>query len=116
MKSIPHTPWSVHDAENIYGIKNWGNSYFTISDNGNATIAPVDVIAGLRERGIEMPAQLRIENLLDHRISCLNDAFAKEIKAMITTIIIVAYSQLKRINNTMWLRKSHILVAVTIMG
>lgn len=93
MKSIPHIPWSINDAENLYGIKNWGNSYFSIADNGNVNIvAPaingqksaqvsfVDVISGLRERGIEMPVQLRIENLLDHRISCLNDAFAKAIE------------------------------------
>jgi len=93
LKSIPPTPWSIDDAANLYGIKNWGNPYFSIGDNGNVNIvAPsingnhsaqvsfLDVIAGLRERGLEMPVQLRIENLLDHRISCLNEAFAKAIK------------------------------------
>jgi arginine decarboxylase len=78
----------------LYGIKNWGNPYFTIADDGNVNIvAPaingnhsaqvsfLDVIAGLRERGLEMPVQLRIENLLDHRISCLNEAFAKAIES-----------------------------------
>jgi arginine decarboxylase len=92
LKSIPHTPWSIHDAADLYGIKNWGNPYFRIADDGNVNIiAPsisgaqsaqvsfIDVIAGLRERGLEMPVQLRIENLLDHRISCLNEAFAKAI-------------------------------------
>jgi arginine decarboxylase len=91
---MPHTPWSIDDAANLYGIKNWGNPYFTIADDGNVNIvAPainghhsaqvsfLDVIAGLRERGLEMPVQLRIENLLDHRISCLNEAFANAIES-----------------------------------
>lgn len=93
MKSIVHTPWSIQDATTLYGIHNWGSPYFTIADDGNVNIiAPaindnppsqvslVDVISGLRERGLEMPVQLRIENLLDHRISCLNIAFADAIK------------------------------------
>lgn len=95
MKSIIHTPWSTQDAITLYGIHNWGSPYFTIADDGNVNIiAPaingnqssqvslVDVISGLRERGLEMPVQLRIENLLDHRISCLNIAFADAIKTL----------------------------------
>jgi arginine decarboxylase len=96
LKSIPHNPWTIDDAASLYGINNWGSPYFTIADDGNvqivapsnygngngtdaAKISFLDVIAGLRERGLEMPVQLRIENLLDHRISCLNNAFAKAI-------------------------------------
>ena len=100
MKSIPLHHWSTKDAESLYGIKNWGSPYFSINDDGNIIIhaningsinnlpplsnnQPVvllDVIAGLRERGLEMPVQLRIENLLDHRISCLNNAFSSAIE------------------------------------
>lgn len=92
MKSISHSPWSINDAADLYGINTWGSPYFSITDDGNVNIvAPsinggkssqvsfVDVIAGLRERGLEMPVQLRIENLLDHRISCLNNAFSNAI-------------------------------------
>jgi len=95
LKITTHTPWSTQDATNLYGIQNWGSPYFTVGDNGNvnivapainggqsAQVAFVDVIKGLRERGLEMPVQLRIENLLDHRISCLNNAFAHSIKAL----------------------------------
>lgn len=95
LKSILHTPWSTEDAATLYGIHSWGSPYFTIADDGNVNIiAPaindkppsqvslVDVISGLRERGLEMPVQLRIENLLDHRISCLNNAFADAIKTL----------------------------------
>lgn len=105
MKSIPIDTWSLNDAANLYGIKNWGAPYFSINKNGEVAInAPanssdchpeynfhpehssdaqvplIDVIKGLRERGLEMPVQLRIENLLDHRISCLNNAFAAAIE------------------------------------
>ncbi len=90
MKSIPHENWTKNDAEQLYGINNWGTDYFAISergdveivvptDNGEARVSFKDVIAAMRERGLEMPVLLRIENLLDHRISCLNQAFAKAI-------------------------------------
>ena len=91
MKSIPIDTWSLDDAADLYGIKNWGSPYFSINPKGEVTIntpangkaaaqvSLTDVIAGLRERGLEMPVQLRIENLLDHRITCLNEAFASAI-------------------------------------
>jgi arginine decarboxylase len=91
LRSIPYDNWTKNDAEELYGINNWGAGYFSISNNGEVEIAvPTvtgqarvsfkDVIAAMRERDFEMPVLLRIENLLDHRISCLNQAFAKAIK------------------------------------
>ena len=35
----------------------------------------------MRLRGLEMPAVLRIENLLDHRITAINEAFKSAIAA-----------------------------------
>ncbi|MFT6387129.1 MAG: arginine decarboxylase [Cellvibrionaceae bacterium] len=91
MKSIPLDQWTKDDAEDLYGINNWGADYFAISPEGEVEIVvPTQkgesrvsfkaVIDAMRERDLEMPVLLRIENLLDHRISLLNQAFATAIK------------------------------------
>ncbi|MGH1486518.1 MAG: biosynthetic arginine decarboxylase, partial [Cellvibrionaceae bacterium] len=90
MKSIPVNSWTKQHAEELYGIRNWSGNYFSISEKGEVVIsAPmgnecvqvslVDVIAAMRERDFDMPVLLRIENLLDHRITCLNKAFSSAI-------------------------------------
>ena len=35
--SPPH-PWSLADAFETYGIRNWGAGYFGINDKGNVTV------------------------------------------------------------------------------
>lgn len=84
--------WSVADSANYYGVKDWCSGYFDVSDKGNAvvniksksgqkvTVEITDIIAGMKDRGLEMPSILRIENLLDDRIESLNTAFARAIK------------------------------------
>lgn len=90
-------PWTLEDSAKLYGVRDWGADYFDIDDNGNAivtlTLADdgeserrhkqvpiIDIIHGMQERGLEMPAILRIENLLDERIQALNEAFARAIE------------------------------------
>ncbi|MEJ2443704.1 MAG: biosynthetic arginine decarboxylase [Exilibacterium sp.] len=84
--------WTVEDAASLYNLPQWGSDYFTISPTGEVeVVAPgligpvsvslMDIVSGMRERGLEMPVTLRIENLLDHRISLLNQSFAKAIEA-----------------------------------
>jgi arginine decarboxylase len=91
LKSIPIDSWTKEHAEDLYGVRNWGAGYFSISDqgdlevnvpsgNGQAKVSFMDVVAAMRERDLEMPVLLRIENLLDDRIVSLNNAFAKAIK------------------------------------
>ena len=87
-----NTSWSVADSANYYGVKNWCSGYFDISDKGNAvvnvqndagkkvSVELIDIIAGMKDRGLEMPSILRIDNLLDDRIESLNTAFARAIK------------------------------------
>lgn len=87
-----NTSWSVADSANYYGVKNWCSEYFDISDKGNAvvnvqndagnkvSVELIDIIAGMKDRGLEMPSILRIDNLLDDRIESLNTAFARAIK------------------------------------
>ena len=82
--------WSAEDSANLYGIREWGADYFDVSKQGEAvvkvnfsnktvTVPIIDIVEGMRERGIEMPAILRIENLLDQRIKQINEAFARAI-------------------------------------
>lgn len=78
--------WKKEKSEELYGIKNWGGNYFSISDDGEVLINPhknnpksavslMEIISGIRERGLDMPVLLRFENLLDAQISYLNESF-----------------------------------------
>ncbi|MDR2850747.1 MAG: biosynthetic arginine decarboxylase [Desulfovibrio sp.] len=82
--------WCIEDSIELYGIRNWGAGYFTISEAGEVVICPqgpkgpqisiLEVIAGLRERGYDMPVLLRVENILDARIASIHESFRKAIK------------------------------------
>lgn len=85
--------WTIPSAKNMYGIDNWGNGYFDVNQQGEVTIqnpnnpqAPglslVDVINGLRDRDLHMPALLRIENIIDHSIRNLNETFSSVIERL----------------------------------
>ncbi len=86
IKSEPLGRWNKEKSEELYGIKNWGAGYFSISESGNVLVDPfqkdestavslIDIISGVRERGLDMPVLLRFENLLDSQISYLNNSF-----------------------------------------
>lgn len=87
----PHdSSWSIAQSLEVYGVRDWGESYFDISSTGElvvqlpigdktAQVALLDIIQGMKERGIEMPSILRIENLLDDRVKALNEAFKRAI-------------------------------------
>jgi len=84
--------WSARKSAELYGIDEWSNGYFGVSDEGNvvvkaptsegvATVSLTEIIDGLQQRGLDMPVLLRLENLIDTRISTLNDSFAEAIAA-----------------------------------
>ncbi|WP_250658038.1 biosynthetic arginine decarboxylase [Alkalimarinus coralli] len=87
MKSSPFEHWDIETAKETYGTERWGNGYFDVSEEGEVIIiCPVngsstvkvplmDVIAGMKDRELDMPVLLRIENLLDQSISNINEAF-----------------------------------------
>jgi len=65
--------------------------YFSISESGNLTVkAPTangeqtiefsEILSGLKQRGLDMPVMLRLENLVDDRITQLNETFNQAIK------------------------------------
>ncbi len=85
--------WSIEDSADLYGIRNWSAGYFDISADGNVVVHPygpgkpanvsiIDIIQGLRERGLDMPVLLRIENILDSQLSLLHNSFRKAIKTL----------------------------------
>lgn len=78
--------WNKEKSEELYGIRNWGAGYFSVSKKGEVLVNPykndpetaislMDIISGILERGLEMPVLLRFENLLDSQISFLNNSF-----------------------------------------
>jgi arginine decarboxylase len=78
--------WKKEKSEELYGIKNWGGGYFSISDEGEVRISAnkgadkgsvslMEIASGIKERGLDMPVLLRIENLLDAQITYLNESF-----------------------------------------
>lgn len=85
--------WSIDDSAALYGLKDWGCGYFDINRAGEVVVrAPgsqnkegaegaslPELIAGIRERGLDMPVLLRIENLLDAQIAAVNQGFGKAI-------------------------------------
>src|SRR5690606_19772300 len=50
-------------------------------NGGESSISLMEMAQGLQQRGLDMPVLLRLENLVDTRISTLNDSFAAAIKA-----------------------------------
>ncbi|MBT5330478.1 MAG: biosynthetic arginine decarboxylase [Porticoccaceae bacterium] len=87
----PHdSSWSIAQSLELYGVRDWGENYFDISPAGEMVaqlkvgsqtcqVALLDIIEGMKARGIEMPSILRIENLLDDRVKALNEAFKRAI-------------------------------------
>ena len=83
--------WSSARSAELYGINAWGAGYFNLSEQGEAqvnvdfgdhqvVVSIMDIVLGMRARGLHMPAVLRIPNLLDHRIKVLNESFALAIE------------------------------------
>jgi len=86
------SPWRVSDSESLYAINEWGAGYFNISERGEVqvcvqgtesenSVSLLSIIEGMKERGLEMPSILRIENVLDQRIKELNEAFLRAINS-----------------------------------
>jgi arginine decarboxylase len=86
----PLKRWTLDDAVELYGIRNWGGGMFSVSERGEMTVTLrrgehvescnlMDVVRGLSERGIALPVLLRFGDLLDARIELLNTTFAKAI-------------------------------------
>lgn len=81
--------WTAQDSASLYGVHDWGSGYFDVDDEGRllvqvpgreVSVPIVDIVKAMQLRGLEMPVVLRIENVLDHRISQINSAFRRAIE------------------------------------
>ena len=56
--------WTKEKSEELYGVKNWGKRYFSISDKGEVLVNPfrtsdkavslMDIVSGVREQGLAL--------------------------------------------------------------
>jgi arginine decarboxylase len=83
--------WTVRQSADLYSINDWSAGFFDISKEGEvllrsgkgkdaATVSLMDILSGIKERGLELPALLRISNILDSRITELHESFNKAIR------------------------------------
>jgi arginine decarboxylase len=93
VRPVAATSWTAAESAELYGIKSWGAGYFDLADDGTITVnvnfdgkrlgvSLLDIIAGVQQRGLQMPVLLRIENILDAQISLLNESFGRAIRAL----------------------------------
>jgi arginine decarboxylase len=83
--------WTVDKSSELYRVAEWSGGYFRVSENGDMLVQPSpkaadravsipEIVEGLKERGLDMPVLLRIENILDAQISDLNETFIAAMK------------------------------------
>jgi arginine decarboxylase len=83
--------WNIEQASELYGVDQWANDLFSISEDGDLNVHLVDgdrtvaaslpkIVAGIRERGLDTPLLLRFNDLLTNRIAQLNHAFNNAIR------------------------------------
>ena len=87
---IEQETWSPDKAESLYFVKQWGNDYFSVNEEGHVAVKPIrgseltvdlhEVVQQLRERGISFPALVRFQDLLKSRVDHLNQAFRAAIE------------------------------------
>lgn len=91
MKQEALARWTIDDAVEMYGVRNWGAGYFDVSPAGEIVVRPkgagsdiavslMDIVRGINARGMAMPVLLRFGDILDARVELLNNAFAKAMR------------------------------------
>jgi arginine decarboxylase len=92
MKNGTLERWTVENAAEMYGVRDWGAGYFDVSKEGEVLVRPrnggspvsismMRIVADLKARGLGMPVLLRFGDILDSRVALLNDRFLKAIQA-----------------------------------
>ncbi len=88
----PLEKWSPEKSAELYAVRDWGAGFFDISSKGEVlvsartendeltTVSLMDIADGIRARGLQLPAVLRITNLLHERIRSLHETFRKAIQ------------------------------------
>lgn len=85
--------WNIEKSADLYGLNDWGGGYFRLGDNGDLMVMPSpgevknavsipEIVEGIKARGLDMPVLLRVENILNSRITTLNDCFLNAINEL----------------------------------
>ncbi|BDQ35503.1 biosynthetic arginine decarboxylase [Pseudodesulfovibrio portus] len=85
--------WTAERSTELYGVREWGAGFFGISPSGDlqvtaepgnfsGAVSIPEILAGIQDRGLDMPVLLRIENILDTQISLLNDSFQTAMESL----------------------------------
>ena len=87
--SKPKPSAIIQDAAERYGIDRWGAGYFSISELGEVVVSAkgepgrsvslMQIVEGLKERGLQMPILLRLCDVLDAQIQQLHESFSAAI-------------------------------------
>lgn len=83
--------WTAEQASELYGIRNWGRGFFDVSPAGEVRVRPdrrpdgpavslMEIVSGLRDRGLTLPVLVRFDDILRSRIQLLNESFASAIQ------------------------------------
>jgi arginine decarboxylase len=82
--------WIPADAENTYHVQAWGSGYFFVNEEGHAAVRPVwnsdlaidlyEVVRQLKSQGVQFPALIRLQDLLQARVIRINESFRKAIR------------------------------------
>src|SRR6185312_17204894 len=82
-------PWDIQQARDLYNIQRWGAKYFDINEAGRVVAKPLqdagaavdltDVIEEAKARGLKFPVLIRFQDILRHRVECVNMAFRNSI-------------------------------------
>ena len=81
--------WTVADSAEMYGVKYWGNNFFSINEVGNVQSHPAgpdngridlkELVDEVARRGIGLPLLIRFSDVLKSRIVELNETFRSAI-------------------------------------
>ncbi len=82
--------WTVNDSTGLYGIRHWGDRYFSVSEKGHVVVKPndnsdvqvdlYDLVGQLNERGQDLPMLFRFPDILQDRVARLCAAFNRSIR------------------------------------
>src|SRR5215813_11469984 len=82
--------WTIEDSENLYRVQLWGESYFSINEQGHLSVRPIlgdpigidifSVAQDLKQQRIQFPLLIRFQDLLRSRVTELNNAFRRAIE------------------------------------
>ena len=89
MPTSPPQPWTLADAFETYGIRNWGAATSASTTRATSCVHPdgpeppsldlKELVDEVRRRGIGLPLLIRFTDVLRHRVVHLNEAFRKAI-------------------------------------